>query len=118
VNLFLSLKDKDEGYTKAKITPYIHLLVYHVPKFLSDDCGVKVFTGQGVEKINDVVRSVYHRKCNKHDGCKDSLLALKRIDTLKDCEKRPQTYTKRDDTYWNERIFEERRKRPRLSEPL
>lgn len=85
---------------------------------MCDDSGVKVFTGQGVEKTNDVVRSVYHRKCNKLDDCKVSLLALKRIDSLKECEKRQQTYTKHDDTYWTERIFEERRKRPRLSDPL
>ena len=116
VRLFLSLSDKEDGYSKANITPYMHLLVYHVPKFLCDDDGFKIFTGQGVEKTNDVVRSVYHRKCNKQDGCKESLLALKRIDSLREHEKAPSTYTKRDDTYWTEKIVEERRKRPRLSE--
>ena len=79
VNLFLTLKDKENGYSKANITLYIHLLVYHVPKYVQSDDDMKVFTGQGVEKTNDVLCSIYHKKCNKLDVCKDSLLALKRL---------------------------------------
>ena len=94
------------------------MLVYHVPRHLCDDNGVKIFTGQGVEKTNDVVCAIYHRKCNKHDACKDSHLALKRLDVLKPYEKIPNNYTKRDNEYWTERIFQERRKRPRLNQPL
>ena len=33
VKLFLTLKDKEVGYAKGNITPYIHVLVYHVPRF-------------------------------------------------------------------------------------
>lgn len=63
------------------------MLVHHVPRQLSDDNGVKIFTGQGVEKTNDVVRAIYHRNCNKHDACKDSLLALKRLfNSMKRCQ--------------------------------
>ena len=93
------------------------MLVYHVPRLLSDG-NLKIFTGQGVEKTNDVVRAIYHRKSNKHDACKDSLLALKRLDVLQQHEKMPNNYTKRDNEYWTERIYQERRKRPRLSRPL
>jgi hypothetical protein len=49
------LKDKEERYSKTNITPCIHLFVYHVPKLLGGDGSVKIFTGQGVEKTNDVV---------------------------------------------------------------
>ena len=118
VNLFLSLKDKEEGYSKTNITPYIHLLVYHVPKLLGGDGGVKIFTGQGVEKTNDVVRAIYHNKCNKHDACKDSLLALKRLDYLSDQERKPNSYNKHNTEYWQTTIFEERRKRPRVCRQL
>lgn len=114
VKLFLTLKDKEEGYSKTNITPYIHLLVYHVPKLLDGDGGVKIFTGQGVEKTNDVVRNIYHKKCNKHDACADSLLALKRLDYLADQERKPNSYNKRDNEYWTTTIFEDRRKRQRV----
>lgn len=118
VKLFLTLQNKEDGYSKSNITPYIHLLVYHIPRFLCDGDGIKRFTGQGVEKTNDVVCSIYHRKCNKHDGCKDSLLALKRLDNLNGYQRKPNAYTKQDNIYWTETIFQERRKRIRLSDSL
>ena len=90
---------------------YIHLLVYHIPRFLCDGDGIKRFTGQGVEKTNDVVRSIYHKKCNKHDACKDSLLALKRLDQLNEYEKKPNAYTKQGDTYILERNHLPRKKK-------
>ena len=117
VKLFLSLKDK-EGYSKSNITPYIHMLVYHVPKFLCDEQDLKIFTGQGVEKTNDVVRAVYQRKINKLDFCKDTLMALKRRYVLVQYEKKPNSYSKHDDAYWTQQITEDRRKRQRLSKPL
>ena len=48
--LIISLRGKRKGYEKAKITPYIHAMVYHIPKFLKSHNSVKIFTGQGVEK--------------------------------------------------------------------
>ena len=65
------------------------MLVYHVPKMLSDS-NLKIFTGKDVEKTNDVVCAIYHRKCNKHDANKDSLLALKWLDVLQENMKRSQ----------------------------
>jgi hypothetical protein len=93
----------------------MHMLVYHVPRFLSDVDGMKIFTGQGVERTNDVVWSICHKKCNKQDACKDSLLALKRMDHLADYEAQPNTYLKQNDIYWTKTIFDDRRKRPHLS---
>ena len=118
IKLFLSLKDKQDGYGKENVTPYMHLLVYHVPKFLNDQYGMKIFTGQGVERTNDVVRSIYHKKCNKHDACKDSLLALKRLDVLADYELQPNKYSKQNTDYWTKTIVDDRRKRLRLSKSL
>jgi hypothetical protein len=75
---------------------------------------LKSFTGQGIEKINDVVRSIYHNKSNRHDACKEAMQALRRIDNLQDFERIPHQYQKQDNTYWSNEIFEQRRKRPRL----
>lgn len=102
------------GFEKARVTPYMHILLYHVPMFLKQDKSIKIFTGQGIEKINDVVRSVYHTKSNRHDACKEAVQALKRIDNLQDFERKPCAYNKKDDDYWSNDIFEQRRKRPRL----
>ncbi len=73
---------------------------------------MKIFTGQGVERTNDVVRSIYHKKCNKHDACKDSLLALKRLDVLADFELKPNKYAKSNTDYWTKTIIDDRRKTP------
>ena len=97
------------GYEKARITPYMHILVYHVPKFLKDDNFLKTFTGQGVEKINDILRSIYHYKSNRHDACKEAIVALKIIDHLQEFERVPHQYNKRDNKYWTSDIFEQRR---------
>ena len=89
-------------------------MVYHLPKFLKNDIPFKAFTGQGVEKVNDIVRSIYHNKSNKHDPCKEAILALKRIDHLQEFEREPNKYSKTNREYWSATIFEQRRKRPRL----
>ena len=47
VNLYTSLGGKSFGYEKARVTPYMHAMVYHVPRFMERNKGVKKFTGQG-----------------------------------------------------------------------
>jgi hypothetical protein len=85
-----------------------------VPFFLATS-GVKCFTGQGVEKLNDVIRRFYHQKSNKYDACTDGLQAVKRLDDLQDFDRKPRSYKQQDASYWNNGIIEERQKRPRLS---
>lgn len=114
LKLYLSLAGDVIGYENASVTPYIHVLAYHLPRFVKDETPFKSFTGQGVEKINDTVRSIYHNKCNNHDACKEALLALKRIGHLQGFERQPHQYSKKNDEYWASDIFEQRRKRPRL----
>ena len=43
----------------------MHALVYHVPLFMKKYTSVKPFTGQGVEKNNDMARNVVLHKSNK-----------------------------------------------------
>jgi hypothetical protein len=109
------LGNKEDGYGKHNVTPYIHKLCYHVPQFLKQEMAVKRFTGQGIEKINDIVPSIYHNKSNKHDACSEALLALKRIDRLKHHEREPQQYVKRANSYWDNDIYVQRKKRKGFS---
>ena len=105
-------------YARYPLDPPLHMLEHHVQKFLWDEQGLKIFTGQGVEKTNDVVCAVYQRKINKLDSCKNTLMALKRRDVLVQYEKKPNSYSKHDYAYWTQQITEDRRKRQRLSKPL
>lgn len=89
------------------------MMCYHMPFFLAST-GIKCFTGQGVEKTNDVIRRFYHHKSNKYDACKDGLQAVKRLDELQDFERQPRKYKLCDRAYWESGITEERQKRPRL----
>ena len=44
---FLTLSGKCEGFQRKNITPYIHILVYHIPPFIQRFGSVKNFSGQG-----------------------------------------------------------------------
>ena len=73
VKLFLSFSGKRKGYNRARVTPYMHIMVYHIPHFFSLYKTIKVFTGQGVERNNDVARSTVMRRSNKWDCTRDVL---------------------------------------------
>ena len=49
VNLFLKLGKYpfSDGYQNSKVTPYIHIMVYHVPTFIDKYKSVKQFSSQG-----------------------------------------------------------------------
>ena len=47
VNNFLALGDRCEGFQRCSITPYIHIMVYHVPSMLKSFDNLKQFSGQG-----------------------------------------------------------------------
>ena len=51
---------------KQRITPYIHLAVYHVPAMIKRHTGIKMFSGQGLEKNNSESKA-YLRSSNKHN---------------------------------------------------
>jgi len=70
VKLFTSLNGKVNEFERKRATPYMHILVAHVPHFLKLYKSIKVFTGQGVEKNNDV--AILH-KSNKWNPTADIL---------------------------------------------
>jgi len=47
VNKFLALGDRCEGFQRRSITPYVHIMVYHVPSMLRRFGNLKQFSGQG-----------------------------------------------------------------------
>lgn len=110
INLFTSLRDKLLGYKKADVTPYMHALVYHVPLFMKKYKSVKPFTGQGVEKNNDMARNVVLHKANKRNPAADILQLEFQQWQLRERERSKQKYTKKHDAYWETEIKEKRRK--------
>ncbi|CAB4015118.1 Hypothetical predicted protein [Paramuricea clavata] len=87
----LALGGTLEGYAKANITPYIHSMVYHVPRFMKMHNGVKQFSGQGVEKLNDTCRRIHLEKSNKWDAAKHVLMAEERLGVRSDLERTPRS---------------------------
>ena len=52
MNLFHSLGGRCQGHEKARATPYMHSMVYRIPKFMTVHMGIKKFTGQGKLSFN------------------------------------------------------------------
>lgn len=112
VNMFLSLRQTCQGYKKVNVTPYMHLMVYHIPHFLKTYKSLKIFTGQGVEKNNDLARNIVLRKSNKWDSTKDILKHETRLWELRDQDREKRVYNKENMEYW-ERDLPEMRKNKR-----
>jgi hypothetical protein len=112
INLFTSLRTSSihKGYSRASVTPYMHSLVYHVPRFMQLYRSVKIFTGQGVEKNNDVARKVVLLKSNNKNPTSDVLELECRQWELRDSERMKRSYNKKDAHYWETEIRNKRRK--------
>ncbi|CAB3999312.1 Hypothetical predicted protein [Paramuricea clavata] len=118
VNQFTSLAGQREGYEHSRITPYMHIMVAHIPWFLQMCKTVKMFTGQGVEKNNDVARSIVLRKSQHYDSVGDVLKHEARQWTHRGAERDTRRYVKCNANYWEMIIFEKRfckRQMPALS---
>ena len=107
---FLMPNGKSEGYERRRITPYMHIMVTHIPKFLEMYKTVKIFTGQGVERNNDMARGVIVRKSNKWDSAGDVLRQEQRQWNLQNHEREARSYEKRKSTYQDEEIKQTRQK--------
>ena len=116
VELFCSLRGTRPGYLKARVTPYMHMMVYDVPFFVQRYGCFKKFSGQGVEKNNDDAKRMLFHKSNKWDGAKDILCVESRQWELRDCEREKGIYIKRKLEYWEEDISKIRKERRLLSE--
>lgn len=90
MTLFLSV------YQTKHVTPYIHLLVSHVPEFLEIYRTISQFSQQGLEKLNDDITKDYFRSTNHRDpdALKQLLLKLNRLEELadQDCGRSKQVH--------------------------
>ena len=59
LDLFLSI------YQTSKVTPYIHLLCFHIPDLYEKYGPLNYFLGQGLEKLNDMTTTQFFRSTNK-----------------------------------------------------
>ena len=80
LTLFLSV------YQTKHVTPYIHLLVHHIPEFLSLHGNLAPYSQQGLEKKNNIITKDYFKSTNHHhlDALKQILQKLNRLEILED----------------------------------
>ena len=116
LELFCSLKKYRTGYENRRVTPYMHIMCYHVPLFIQNHGCFKKFTGQGVEKNNDDAKRILFQKSNKWDAAKDILFMESRQWDLREHERKKGNYTKRNHEYWDVDINQNRKKRKPLTE--
>uniref|UniRef100_A0A1X7V217 Uncharacterized protein n=1 Tax=Amphimedon queenslandica TaxID=400682 RepID=A0A1X7V217_AMPQE len=103
-----------DGLKKANVTPYMHIMAYHVPLLMRRHKGIKRFTGQGVEKNNDLAKKLYFSS-NHQDAARDILLTEGHIEELQQGSKRQKRrYNKKDNEYWQDDIRQKRRKQSLL----
>ena len=69
-----------------------------------------MYSGQGVEKANDIVKKIHQTKSNKQDPTVDTLLIRKRIEIgiSNDVTRKKRAYTKHNEHYCSSEISHKR----------
>ncbi|KAL5469472.1 hypothetical protein EMCRGX_G030729 [Ephydatia muelleri] len=99
INSFLSIPA--EGYQKARVTPYMHCLAYHIPDQIRRYGNLRMFSGQGVEKHNDDAKRAYFSS-NKWDAAAEIIKTEARVQCLRQFAAAKRPYQKHDSVYWEE----------------
>ena len=110
INLFISLGAKQLGYTKARVTPYMHFPAYYLPGFIQNYGFLMQFSRQQVKK-NDDAKCIYYQKSNRWDAARDILLWESWKKALAHHERVKWKYEKKNMEWWNEKIVDSRKKR-------
>lgn len=111
IDLFCSLRGVRPGYNRTRVTPYMHLIPYHLPFFVQRHGCLKQFTGQGVEKNNDEAKKIFFNKSNRWDAVRDILQTESRQWDLRHQERQKAQYTKRKLEFWGQGISQARKQR-------
>lgn len=106
----ISFAGLQEGYERKRVTPYMQIMVAHIPLFFTLHKTVKIFTGQGVERNNDVTRSIVLSTSNKWDSVGDVLKHESRQWQLTERAQEPRAYKQHKTEYWEDAIFTKRKK--------
>lgn len=112
MEIFLNLLRKGRlGYDR--VTPYMHCLLYHAPNIIEKNGLLKPLSGQGVEKLNDCIKTIHQKCLNKSNQSHDELLVRNRIEFLHSngYERSRRQYTKRNLDFWDHEIKEKRQKK-------
>ncbi|KAG1681464.1 hypothetical protein GQR58_011846 [Nymphon striatum] len=110
VELFLTLAGKRKGFEIQLVTPYIHILVFHVTNLTMLHFGIKQFSAQGMEKLNDVVKCIHKQHSNRIEACASVIQTTWRQNHLSDQKRVPRVYAKWKLEYWDKVIFEKRKR--------
>lgn len=113
INDFVSFSHLIDGHQRECVTPYMHVLAYHVPEQVRVYGSIRRFSGQGVEKNNDIAKHHYYSG-NRHDADRDILLTEARIDKIvednPEVVRKVRQYNQKKTIWWTEQIFEARKR--------
>lgn len=75
-----------DTYQTRHVTPYMHVLVAHIPTFLKKFGSLAIYSQQGLEKLNDEITKAYFKSTNHHSNTAmiQIMLKLNRLETLTD----------------------------------
>eukprot|EP00731_Ephydatia_muelleri_P007547 Em0003g1795a len=110
IQLFLRIKS--DGHQKKFVTPYFHVMVYHVPDAIRQFGNMKQFSCQGVEKHKDDSKRNYFSS-NHWDAPAEIMLAEHRLELLQQYAREKRHYTKHAAAYWHEGGMQEMRSQMR-----
>jgi len=76
-------------------------MVYHVPKIMKINKILKIRSGQEVEKLNDDIKMIDHRKSDKHDPSTEATkLVFRRRLLAQQCLRIKRKYQKHNVKFW------------------
>lgn len=100
---FIKIGSKREGYSKSCVTPYMHAMTFHIPNLMLKHSGIKQFTAQGLEKVNDDLKLIYFKRVNKVHAAEQTLRVRFRKSITRKHRRVKRLYTKKNDQYWQNR---------------
>ena len=109
IKLFLSLRTQRLGYDR--VTWYMHDLVWHIPYLMYLYHDIEQFSGQTLEKNNDLVKTIHMKKSRKWDPCVEALRIKKRLERGEemDLQRRRRAYNKQNMQWWQHGIHKRRK---------
>lgn len=84
-------------------------MAYHIQDQIYRYSGIKKFSGQGVEKNNDLARKHY-LSSNHHDAPKEVIHTEARIEQLSGSKREKRSYQKVNMHYWKTEILQKRQR--------